>query len=84
MSNNENTKLLERASEMIDYWTGTMFADVLESLIEANDLDELRIVVARAELEANHESKGEAYAEAQDKMTDERASEMFREMPDVF
>lgn len=55
MSNEVNTRLLERASEMIDYWEGTMHARILERDIASNDLEALQYHVAQAEAECSRE-----------------------------
>jgi hypothetical protein len=41
MSNIINGELLERAADLIDYFTGTQNADVLQRLIDTNDLEAL-------------------------------------------
>jgi hypothetical protein len=51
MSNNSNTRLLEEAAELIDYWEGTQFADQLELAINNNDLDHLWELVRTARFE---------------------------------
>lgn len=48
MSNNVNTKLYETASELIDYWTGTQWADRIELAINSNDLEQLYQVCREA------------------------------------
>lgn len=53
MSNRVNLQLLDRAAEMLDYWEGTQWAERIEALINANDLDELHRVVTLAEGEAS-------------------------------
>jgi hypothetical protein len=49
MSNEINTRLFERASEMIDYWTGTMHAKLIQNSLDMNDLEQLEADVKRAE-----------------------------------
>ena len=84
MSNQVNTQLYERASEMIEFWTNTQHAQRIEYIMTLNDLDELEKAVREAESEAYRELKNEAYSEVQDEMTDERADVMFKEFGDVF
>lgn len=84
MSNNINTQLLERAQEMIEFWTGTQYAQRIEFVLNLGDLDELERLVREAESGAYQELKNEAYSEAQDEMTDERAQVMYKEFGDVF
>lgn len=48
MSNQVNVELLERASEMIDYWVGTQYAEQIEMLLGMNDLEQLQVVVNEA------------------------------------
>ena len=79
MSNQVNTQLYERASEMIEFWTGTQHAQRIEYIMSLNDLDELERAVREAESEAYREIKNEAYSEAQDEMTPERAEAMYVE-----
>lgn len=52
MSNYANTLLYERAAEMIDFWTGTPWADAIEAATNRGNLDNLHIVVCDAEAEA--------------------------------
>jgi hypothetical protein len=69
MSKEQNTLLLERASEQIDYWTGTMHARVIEADIDRDDLEALREHVVQAEREMaiqedpimNEETNNEVY-----------------------
>lgn len=59
MSNFANTELLEIAAELIDYWTGTMWAAILEDDIEHGDLEALHEHVKEATQEmANQEGIG--------------------------
>lgn len=51
MSNTINETLLSRAWEMIEYWTGTMHARVIERDLQENDLEALRYHVDQAERE---------------------------------
>lgn len=41
MSHNENTKLMELAAELIDYYEGHAYAQKIEKLVQAGDLEEL-------------------------------------------
>ena len=50
MSNNVNTQLLERASEMQEYWTGTLHAEKIEAAMLLNDMEMLHGAVVEAEL----------------------------------
>lgn len=52
MSNQINTALLERAQEMIDYWTGTNWAKTIEQDIKYHDYEALAGHVTAAEQEA--------------------------------
>ena len=49
MSNNVNTQLLERASEMQEYWTGTLHAEKIEAAMLLNDMEMLHGAVVEAE-----------------------------------
>lgn len=49
MSDSSNTRLLERAAEMIDYWTDKTPAKVIEADIQRNDMESLWLHVAQAE-----------------------------------
>jgi hypothetical protein len=51
MSNLVNDRLLERASEAVDYWTGTMWARLIEQDLKNNDLEALAYHVREAEKE---------------------------------
>lgn len=51
MSTESNTILLERASDMIDYWPGTLHERILTHLIDTNDFEGLMYAVANAENE---------------------------------
>lgn len=84
MSNNINDKLFDRANEMVEFWTGTQYADRILFALKLNDLDEVERLVREAESQAYQELRNEALAEAQDEMTDERASVMYKEFGDVF
>lgn len=55
MSNNINTELLERASDMIDYWEGTLHAELIEYAIDINDLELVHDYVLKAEAEASRQ-----------------------------
>ena len=41
MSNQVNTNLMELASDHIDFWQGTLRAEVLEGDLERNDMESL-------------------------------------------
>lgn len=88
MSNQVNTKLLERACEMMDFWAGTQHAQRIEFLMGLSDLDEIEKAVREAESEAYRELKEDAMremaADVSSEMTDERADVMFKEFGDVF
>lgn len=51
MSNQVNTQLYEQASELIDYWTGTQYAERIEDALNRDDTDELYELVRTAHLE---------------------------------
>jgi hypothetical protein len=53
MSNNVNTGLLERASEMIDYFESKLPAQLIEADLASNDLEALHGHVLQAEAEAS-------------------------------
>jgi hypothetical protein len=55
MSNQTNELLLERASDMIDYFEGKQPAQRIEKDIDNNDLDQLLIDVSEAEAEASRQ-----------------------------
>lgn len=55
MSNSANTELLERAAGMIDFWEGTIIAEVIESDVANNDLEGLMAHVNDAEAQAAEE-----------------------------
>lgn len=48
MSVHENTLLLEEAADLIDYWSGTLHAQLMEEDLKHNDLDLLRKHVREA------------------------------------
>lgn len=52
MSNTVNSKLLERACEMMDFWEGTQHAQRIEFLMGLSDLDEIEKAVR--ELRVRH------------------------------
>lgn len=52
MSNNVNQELLERAAEMVEYWEGTLHAELIRYALDSNDLDQVRQQVVLAEGEA--------------------------------
>ncbi len=52
MSNNVNEQLLERAAEMVEYWEGTLHAELIRYALDSNDLDLVRQHVVEAEGEA--------------------------------
>lgn len=58
MSNQVNTQLYERASEMIDQWEGTPIARVIEADLDRQDLDSLYQHVCYAEGMASQEEFG--------------------------
>lgn len=49
MSNQINTELLERASDVIDYFEGKVLAEVIEKDLDTNDLGALVAHVAIGE-----------------------------------
>lgn len=51
--NEVNNILLDRASEMYEYWVGTPIARVIERDVAQNDLDALRAHVLKAEAMAS-------------------------------
>lgn len=55
MSSSVNTLLFERAAEMIDYWPGTLHADLIEQDLTMNDLSSLEYHVSNAEAEASRQ-----------------------------
>lgn len=55
MSNLINTKLFERAAEMVDYWQGTIIARTLEEDLRQNDLRVLESHVSEAEATASQQ-----------------------------
>lgn len=52
MSNYSNEQLLDRAAEMVDYWEGTLHAELIRQALDSNDLEEVRHHVVLAEAEA--------------------------------
>jgi hypothetical protein len=52
VSNQVNTDLLERARDIADYWTGTLWEKTIDDLIKRNELEQLREIVIKAEAEA--------------------------------
>lgn len=61
MSNASNESLMEHAADMLDYWSGTMHARIIQRDIDANDLEALayHVDVAHAEMRMQ-EDEGEA------------------------
>lgn len=55
MSNNINSVLFDRASEMITYFEGKLPAKVIEADLDRNDLEALQVHVANAEAVAAQE-----------------------------
>lgn len=51
MSHDINTQLFERAQEMLEYWTGTMWERMIQRDIEESDFETLRYHVVEAEKE---------------------------------
>lgn len=51
MSDTTNDDLLDRARELIDYWTGTLHARTLQRDIDARDLESLQVHVHDAAAE---------------------------------
>lgn len=49
MSNSVNDRLLDRAGEMVSYWSGTLHAELIEKALEVNDLELLYEAVTKAE-----------------------------------
>ena len=68
MSQEVNTKLLEEARMLIDYWEGTLHAEILRNDIAANDLENLfyHIDDARHEMLGLEFNPEEAYGKAED------------------
>ena len=63
MSIEQNTRLLEEAAELIDYFEGTMIGRVLEAAIDSNDLESLDYQVMQARfMQFDLEFRPEAYA----------------------
>ena len=58
MSNTVNDNLLDRASDMVDYWSGTIHAKLILKALDSNDLDELKRHVAIAEKQAANQELG--------------------------
>lgn len=52
MSNTSNDSLIDEARDLTDFWVGTAHADILESLVKANDLEALREAVISARQDA--------------------------------
>lgn len=48
MSNNTNTKLMERANELMDYFSGTLHERLMQRAIDTGDLEALRYHVSEA------------------------------------
>lgn len=67
MSHEANTRLFEEAAELIDYWQGTMHAKIMESHLEANDLDGLHESVAMA----RREMLNQEYDPPEEQLSDE-------------
>lgn len=55
MSHPVNEKLYERAAEMITYWEGTPYAEVIKKALEHQNLDDLHQFVHLAEAEASRQ-----------------------------
>lgn len=53
MSNNTNSELLDRAAEMVDYWEGTLHAELIRKALDENDLEQVLKATANAEAEAS-------------------------------
>jgi len=56
MSNENNTRLIETANELIERWTGTMSAKLLEQDLKSNDMESLHnhvMDIGLAEMMAN-------------------------------
>lgn len=68
MSNQTNDKLLEEAQMLIDYWEGTLHAEILRNDIENNDLENLFYHVddARHEMLGLEYNPEEVYGRAED------------------
>lgn len=52
MSNNVNDELLDRASEMVGYWEGTLHAELIRFALDSGDLEAVREHTVAAEGEA--------------------------------
>lgn len=52
MSTNANDEILERASEMVGYWEGTLHAELIQHALNSGDLDLVRQHTIEAEAEA--------------------------------
>ena len=55
MSNNTNQQLLERAAEMVEFWEGTLHAELIRYALDQNDLELVWYNVTQAEAEASRE-----------------------------
>lgn len=55
MSNNANDEILDRAAEMIDYWEGTLHAELIRADLDSGDLDKVRYDTQMAEAEASRQ-----------------------------
>ncbi len=55
MSNNVNTDILERASEMVEFWEGTVNAELIKMALDSNDLEQVRISTVNAEADASRQ-----------------------------
>lgn len=51
MSNQVNETLLTRASEMREYWVGSLWERLIEHAVESNDLEAVQRLVKEAEAE---------------------------------
>lgn len=58
MSNKYNEELLLQASELMDYWTGTMHERILQRDIDSHDYEALQyhLSLARAEMAIQEDS----------------------------
>lgn len=53
MSTKQNDELLDRASEMVEYWAGTLHEKLILNALNSNDLDLVRQYTSDAEAEAS-------------------------------
>lgn len=88
MSNNVNTELLERASELIENYNGGLWDRILQRDIDAGDLDALKYHVHEAEAQKAIEDENDLLGSMPDPWnpSDDATvlSDVKGEYPDVF